>query len=201
MSMLSRAAAVLLFAAAGAAQADIPIGSIAPDFQLEGMHGEPVSLSQYRGKFVVLEWSNHECPFVKHYYDRGDMQALQKTYTGKDVVWLTVVSSARDKQGWLPDAAAAMKVTADRKAAPSELLLDRDGAVGHRYDAKTTPQMFVIDPRGTLVYAGAIDGTPSADPTDIASAEPLFRAALDEALAGKPVSKPATKSYGCSIKY
>lgn len=195
--------AILLGAVlSGAAPAaDAPrIGRPAPDFSATDSHGKSVSLADYRGKLVVLEWTNDGCPFVQHYYKRGNMQALQKEYTGKGVVWLTVISSAPGTQGYA-DGARADQLTKQRSAAPSEVLLDPAGIVGHLYDAKTTPHMFIIDAAGKLIYAGGIDSLPSTDPDDIGRASPYVKTALDEALAGKAVSKSLTSPYGCSVKY
>ena len=186
----------------GAAQAtDAPrIGQPAPAFSATDSNGKTVSLSDLKGKPVVLEWTNDGCPFVQHYYKRGAMQSLQKTYTGKGVVWLTVISSAPGTQGYV-DGAGANALTAQRNAAPSAVLLDSSGKIGHLYDAQTTPHMFIIDGKGTLVYAGGIDSLPSTDPDDIPRASPYVKAALDELLAGKPVSRALTSPYGCSVKY
>ena len=181
--------------------ADAPrIGRPAPEFSATDSHGKTVSLADYHGKLVVLEWTNDGCPFVQHYYKHGNMQALQKEYTGKGVVWLTVISSAPGTQGYA-DGARADQLTSQREAAPSAVLLDPSGKVGRLYDAKTTPHMFIIDPAGKLIYAGGIDSLPSTDPADIARASPYVKTALDEALAGKAVSKPLTSPYGCSVKY
>jgi hypothetical protein len=183
------------------AQADAPkIGRPAPAFSTTDSDGKTVSLSDYAGKPVVLEWTNDGCPFVQHYYKGGAMQALQKTYTGKGVAWLTVISSAPGTQGYV-DGAGANADTRQRGAAPTAVLLDPSGKIGHLYDAKTTPHMFIIDGKGTLVYDGGIDSLPSTDPDDIPRATPYVKNALDELLAGKPVSKPLTSPYGCSVKY
>lgn len=186
----------------GASQAADPpkIGRPAPDFSATDSHGKTVSLSDYHGKLVVLEWTNDGCPFVQHYYKHGNMQALQKEYTGKGVVWLSVISSAPGTQGYA-DGARADQLTRQRDAAPSAVLLDSSGKIGHLYDAKTTPHMFIIDGGGKLIYAGGIDSLASTDPADIARASPYVKTALDEALAGKPVSQPLTPPYGCSVKY
>ncbi len=184
-----------------AAPADAPkIGRPAPGFSATDSNGKTVKLSDYSGKPVVLEWTNDGCPFVQHYYKRGAMQALQKTYTGKGVVWLTVISSAPGTQGYV-DGKGANADTQQRGAAPSAVLLDPSGQIGHLYDAKTTPHMFIIDGKGTLVYNGGIDSLPSTDPDDIPRASPYVKNALDEVLAGKPVSKALTSPYGCSVKY
>lgn len=149
---------------------------------------------------MVLEWSNDGCPFVQKHYKSGNMQALQKAYTARNVVWLTVLSSAPGKQGHV-DGAGADRLSSERGAAPTAVLLDASGALGKRYDAKTTPHLFVIDGNGVLAYAGAIDSIPSADAEDVAKATPYLKQALDAVLAGKPVAQPATPPYGCSIKY
>ena len=186
----------------GAAEAaDAPrIGQPAPAFSAQDSHGKEVALGDYHGKLVVLEWTNDGCPFVQHYYKQGNMQALQKAYTAKGVVWLSVISSAPGAQGYA-DGARAEQLTQQRGAAPSDVLLDPSGKLGHLYDAKTTPHLFIIDGGGKLIYAGGIDSLPSTDPSDIARATPYVKNALDEALAGKPVSQPLTPPYGCSVKY
>lgn len=182
-----------------AAHAAPKVGEPAPAFSLPAEDGKTYSLADYKGKTVVLEWTNAECPFVKKHY-AGNMQSLQKTYTGKDVVWLSINSSAPGKQGAV-DAAGAAAIVKTKGASPTHVLLDPKGEVGKRYDAKTTPHLFVIDKTGTLVYAGGIDSEPSADPADVAKATPYVKNALDEVLAGKPVTTAVTKPYGCSIKY
>lgn len=178
------------------------IGKAAPDFMLTDSHGQKHSLLQYKNKYVVLEWINPECPFVKKHYNSGNMQGLQKKYTetGKDVIWLTITSSAEGKQGYLTPAAANAEVE-KQKAVPTAFLLDYDGAVGKLYGAKTTPHMYVINPEGTLIYKGAIDSNSSADPEDIKTSVNYVSKALDEAMAGNPVEVSSTEAYGCSIKY
>lgn len=198
-----RLAATLLAAAlfaTGTSHAAPAPGQTAPDFSLLDGAGRKHSLSEFQGKFVVLEWTNPECPFVKKHYNSGNMAKVQKAARDKGVVWLAIDSSAAGKEGFLtPDAA---KAAAQKEYANcADLLLDADGAVGKLYGAKATPHMFVIDPKGTLVYAGAIDSIPSADPNDIAKATNYVQTALDEALAGQPVKTAATKAYGCSVKY
>ncbi len=175
-------------------------GEEAPDFTLTDSKGTSHKLSDFRGKLVVLEWLNHECPFVKKHYSGGDMQKLQKEYTAKGVVWLSIISSAPGKQGHRtgPQADADTK---DKNANPTAVLLDPAGEVGQKYEAKTTPEMFVLDKEGKILYAGAIDSIKSTDSADIAKAENHVRAALDAALAGQPVPTPKTKPYGCSVKY
>ena len=182
------------------AQAAAVVGQPAPEVSLPDTSGATRSLSAYKGKFVVLEWVNFECPFVGKHYGSGHMQKLQKDYTGKGVVWLSINSSATGKQGYY----ASDKVDALLKqngAAPSAYLLDTAGAAGRAYGAKTTPHMFIVDPKGTLIYAGGIDDTPSTDQADIATAKNFVSKALDEALAGKPVTTASSQPYGCSVKY
>jgi AhpC/TSA family len=175
-------------------------GAPAPAFTAKDIAGNVVSLSDYVGKTVILEWTNDGCPFVGHYYNSGNMQALQRRFTAAGDIWLTIASSAPGQQGYvLPDQARAD--LARWKAAPSDFLLDPDGVVGHLYDARATPTMVVIDPRGVLAYYGAIDDKPSVDPADIKTAKNYVVAALDELAAGKPVTISATHAYGCSIKY
>ncbi len=176
------------------------IGQKAPAFTGKDAAGKTVSLSDYAGKTVVLEWTNHECPFVVKHYDSGNMQALQKELTGKGAVWLTVVSSAPGKQGHV-SAAKANELTKSRNAAPSDVILDEDGTIGMAYGATATPQMVVITPAQTLAYMGAIDSIPSAKQSDIPKADNYVRAAYDAVAAGKPVQVAQTKAYGCSVKY
>jgi len=183
-----------------AAAAGGGIGEPAPGFALTDSTGTARSLAEFRGRVVVLEWFNHECPFVRKHYDSGNMQRLQAAYTDQGVVWLTIVSSAPGKQGYL-SAEQANAVIRERGARQTALLLDPDGTVGRRYGAKTTPHLFIIDPEGRLLYAGAIDDRPSTDPDDIRVATNYVQQALDEALAGQLVSVPETKPYGCSVKY
>lgn len=174
-------------------------GQPAPEFSLQDINGKPVSLGKLRGKYVVLEWINHGCPFVKKHYNSGNMQALQKEFTAKGVVWLSICSSAEGKQGHMKP--SAWRKVAKEKGAATAILLDEWGEVGNLYRAKTTPHMFVIDPTGLVIYQGAIDDTPSTDPADVKGAKNYVRLALDEAMEGKPVSNPTTKPYGCGVKY
>ena len=191
-------AAVVAFAAARS-QA-VETGQPAPDFALKDINGKDQKISDYKGKFVVLEWVNHGCPFVKKHYNSGNMQKLQKEYTAKDVVWLSICSSAPGKQGnYTPE--EWLKLNEEKKSAATAVLLDGDGTVGKLYDAKTTPHMFVVNPDGTLIYQGAIDNKPSTEESDIRGANNYVASALDEAMAGKPVTKGTTKSYGCGVKY
>jgi len=175
-------------------------GKTTPDFKLTNVDGKSWSLQNQRGKFVVLEWTNPECPFVKKHYDLGNMQALQKEMTEKGVVWVSICSSAKGKQGnYAP--AEWKKLIKEKGANPTTVLLDASGKIGKTYGAKTTPHLFVINPEGVLIYQGAIDDTPSTDPADIADAKNHVREALNEALNGKTITIPETKPYGCSVKY
>ena len=181
--------------------ADEPqVGSGAPAFTLKDTSGKEHSLSDYKGKFVVLEWFNEGCPFVKKHYTSGNMQKLQQEYTGKDVVWLSINSSAPGKEGHVT-AETAQKTISEWKMNATKILLDHDGKVGKMYGAKTTPHMFVIDKEGKLVYQGAIDSKPSSDTADVEGAENYVKVALDSSMAGKPVATSSTKPYGCSVKY
>lgn len=183
-----------------AALAAPAIGEAAPAFTAIDSNGKTVSLADYKGRHVVLEWTNDGCPFVKKHYGSGNMQGLQKQFTAQNVVWLSVISSAPGQQGYV-DGAAANKLSTARGATPTAVLLDPKGELGHLYGAKTTPHLFAIDPTGKLEYAGGIDSVASADAADIAGATPFLKIALTEALAGKPVTTPVTKPYGCSVKY
>ena len=202
MRILKVVLAATVIAACGSATATAApkIGEPAPDFTLQGADGKPYALSSFKGKYVVLEWTNHDCPFVKKHYGSGNMQSQQKELTGKGAVWLSIVSSAPGKQGHV-DAAKANELTKSRNAAPTAVLLDPTGDVGRKYDAKTTPHMYIVAPDGKLIYMGGIDSIPSADQDDIAEATPYVKVALSEAMGGKPVSKASTKPYGCSVKY
>ncbi len=190
------AAVIVLMPVARAAR----VGERAPDFSVTDTNGRVEKLSDFAGKYVVLEWSNRGCPYTQKHYNSGNMQRLQREWTQRGVVWLTVISSAAGKQGYIT-AAQENEWLKEIKAAPTAVLLDPGGQLGHLYDAKTTPQMFVINPKGTLVYDGAIDDKPSTDPADIARAHNYVSEALDEAMAGKAVSTPTSRPYGCSVKY
>jgi peroxiredoxin len=176
------------------------VGEKAPGFTATDSNGVKRTLSEYAGKYVVLEWHNNGCPYVRKQYNSGNMQKLQKEWTGRAVVWLTVISSAPGKQGY---------VTADEEntyvkqmnAAPTAVLLDPAGTLGHLYDAKTSPHMFIVDPSGTLIYNGAIDDQPTPDPASVAGATNYVSQALAEAMAGKSISVPTSRPYGCSVKY
>jgi peroxiredoxin len=181
-------------------RAEVQVGSTAPDFSLTDTHGRTHRLSEYRGKIVVLEWYNPDCPFVGKHYRSGNMQQLQKEYTAKGVVWLAVDSSAPGEQGNYP-AETLNQVSNKVGAIRTALLLDPDGNVGHAYGAKTTPDMYIIDAKGALVYRGAIDSKRSTNEADVKTATNYVRQALDAVLAGKPVPVSATQPYGCTVKY
>jgi peroxiredoxin len=194
---------VLAFAACVApspAAAAARVGDPAPAFTVADSNGRTHSLSDYKGKIVVLEWHNRECPYTKKHYDSGNMQKLQKEWTAKGVVWLTVISSAEGEQGYVTAAeqnAHLQKV----KAVPTAALLDAKGEVGRLYGARTTPHMFIIDKSGTLIYNGAIDDRPTTDADDIAGATNYVADALQQAAGGKPIATTTTQPYGCNVKY
>ncbi len=176
------------------------VGGTAPNFTLTGGDGKKHSLSDYQGKFIVLEWTNPQCPFVHKFYDSDTMQKLQASETAKGVVWLRINSSATGMEGYqTPSDVVAYEK--QNRVASTATLIDGDGKVGHAYGARNTPQMFVINPKGVLIYAGGIDNKPSPNPEDIASAKNYVTSALDEAMAGKPVSVPTAQPYGCAVKY
>ncbi|HWA39133.1 MAG TPA: thioredoxin family protein [Burkholderiales bacterium] len=190
----------LSFALAAPAAWAAKVGQAAPDFTAPDVQGKPVKLSEQRGKFVVLEWTNPECPYVRRHYDSGNMQSLQKEMGGKDVVWLTV-NSTREGHGEFKSPQEMAKWMSQQGAAPKATLIDKDSKVGKMYDARTTPHMYVIDPQGKLIYAGAIDDKRWASTEQTKTAKNHVRAALGEAMAGKPVSVAATSPYGCTVKY
>src|SRR5947209_9917518 len=177
-----------------------PVGSSDQDFSLTDAKGGTHSLSQYKGKYVVLEWFNPECPFVKKHYGSDNMQKLQQEYTGKGVVWLTIDSNAPGTEGNLTPEQAE-KVINSWKTHQTALLLDPESKVARLYGAKNTPDMLVINPDGKIVYEGAIDSKATPNPADIPTSTNYVKAALDQSLAGKPISNPTTKPYGCSVKY
>jgi len=204
MALLSR---LSLYAAFAGALLSFPssaqtarVGDPAPEFTATDSRGKTQSLDQYRGKFVVLEWHNQGCPYTKKHYISGNMQSLQKEWTGKGVVWFTVISSAPGAQGYVT-ASQENDYLAQMHALPTAALLDPDGKLGRLYNAKTTPDMYVIDPAGKLVYTGAIDNRPTPDAEDIKGADNFVSDALTAAMAGKPVATPYTRPYGCSVKY
>ena len=198
--VLSSACAAVILTATSALAAAPAVGSAAPDFKLPDSAGKEHSLDEYKGKYVVLEWTNPGCPFVRKHYDSGNMEKLQAEYTKKGVVWLSVDSSAPGAQGYLMGDDAKKAKEGDYKAA-SALLLDGDGKVGHLYGATNTPDMIIINPEGKVVYTGAIDSIASADKGDVTKATNYVQTGLDAALAGKAIEKPMSKPYGCSVKY
>lgn len=199
--LLAAALAVALpFATASVAHAAATVGQPAPAFTLTDSKGKPHALADFAGRTVVLEWFNHECPFVKKHYSAGNMQRQQSAAIADGAVWLVVNSSAPGKQGHV-DGAKADGILAEWKATPTAFLLDHDGTVGRAFGAKTTPHMFVIDGDGVLRYNGAIDSNPSADAADIPEATQFVEAALADLAANRPVARATTQTYGCSVKY
>ncbi len=176
------------------------IGEMAPQFTGVDSSGKSRTLSELRGKTVVLEWTNHDCPFVGKHYSTGNMQKLQKEAVRDGVVWLSVISSAPGRQGHVAPEKAD-KLTTDRQAAPTAVILDSEGKIGRAYAARTTPHMFVINAKGALVYKGAIDDKPSANHADVPIARNYVREALNAVSAGKPADPDTTRAYGCSVKY
>jgi peroxiredoxin len=176
------------------------VGETVPNFTSTASDGRSYSLSQFKGKYVVLEWHNQGCPYTDKHYESGNMQNLQKEWTAKGVVWFTVISSAPGTQGYVT-ASEENSYLGRMKAAPTAALLDPSGQLGHLYGAKTTPHMFVVNPQGVLIYEGAIDDRPTTDLSDINGATNYVSLALSEAMAGKAVTTPATRPYGCSVKY
>jgi peroxiredoxin len=175
-------------------------GDQAPNFTGVDSQGKTETLAQYRGKYVVLEWTNRDCPYTRKHYESGNMEGLQKQWTAKGVVWLTVISSAKGEQGYATPAvenAYLQKMDAD----PTAVILDPSGTIGRLYDAKTTPDMFVINPQGKLVYEGAIDDQPTPDPASLLGATNYVSAALQESMAGQAVKTQVTRPYGCAVKY
>ena len=192
--------AVSLFALSAAAQAAPSVGHPAPDFTLQDASGKSVKLSDFRGKHVVLEWTNPGCPYVRKHYDSGNMPATQKEAVDKGVVWLSINSTEKASFDYR-EPAKLVAWQNERKSKPTALLMDEEGTAGKAYGARTTPHMYIVDPRGALVYAGGIDSIPSSNPDDIRKAVNYVRQGLTEALAGKPISASTTRPYGCSIKY
>lgn len=175
-------------------------GDAAPGFKGVDSHGKTETLAQYRGKYVVLEWTNRDCPYTQKHYASGNMEGLQKQWTAKGVVWLTVISSAQGQQGFATPAVENAYL-AKMDASPTAVILDPSGAIGRLYDAKTTPDMFVIDPQGKVVYEGAIDDQPTPDPASLLGATNFVSAALQESMAGQAVKTAVTRPYGCAVKY
>ena len=178
----------------------VTVGQPAPGFTAVDSNGKSRTLADYRGKYVVLEWHNQGCPYTKKHYASGNMQNLQKEWTAKGVVWFTVISSAPGTQGFVTPSQENDYVK-QVSAAPTAVLMDPQGTLGRLYAAKTTPHMFIIDPNGTLIYNGAIDDHATSDAADIGQSKNYVSTALSEAMAGKPVTEPATRPYGCSVKY
>jgi AhpC/TSA family len=197
LSALATSSLTLILAASAGAVAP---GAQAPDFKATDSIGQTQTLSQYRGKYVVLEWANQGCPYDQKHYLSGSMESLQKKWTSKGIVWLSVISSAPGEQGYVTPAEENAYLK-KMNAAPTAAILDPRGEVGRLYSAKTTPHMFVIDPSGKLIYQGAIDDKPSTDPETLKGARNYLEDALNAALAGKPVPTASTRSYGCSVKY
>ncbi len=192
----------LMFAAAlvvPAAAAPV-VGEAAPAFTGKDTKGEAVSLADYAGKTVVLEWTNDGCPYVKKHYNAGNMQKTQEAAAADGVVWLTIVSSPEGKQGFVTPEQAD-KLTTDRAAKPAGVILDTDQVIARAYEAKTTPHMFIVDPEGKLVYAGAIDDKPTAKAEDVEGATNYVLAALDDVKNGRAVATAETEPYGCAVKY
>lgn len=182
------------------ANAAVYVGKPATDFTGVDSDGKQHSLSQYKGKTVVLEWTNHDCPYVRKHYGSNNMQNLQKQATDAGIIWLSIISSAPGKQGHV-SAAKANELTQNRNASPTAVILDEQGEIGRLYGAKTTPHMYIIDPTGKLVYMGGIDSIPSSNPADIPAATPYVKIALKSLADGKPIADNVTRPYGCSVKY
>lgn len=200
--MLVRRAFFTLAAAlfAGGLHAAPSVGQAAPDFTLSDAAGKPVKLSDFRGKYVVLEWTNPGCPYVRKHYDSGNMPATQQDAIAKGAVWLSINSTEKASGDYLEPG----KLTAwlrERKSQPTAVLMDEEGQAGRAYGARTTPHMYIVNPQGRLVYAGGIDSIPSANPEDIRRATNYVKQAMAETAAGKPISSATTRPYGCSIKY
>lgn len=190
----------LLAAISLTTHAAVNVGQAAPDFTGVDSNGKQHSLSQYKGKTVVLEWTNHDCPYVKKHYNSGNMQALQKDATANGVVWLSIISSRPGKQGHV-SGKQANELTASRNASPTAVILDESSEIGLLYGAKTTPHMYIVDKSGQLVYMGGIDNMPSKDEDDIPKSKNYVRTALDEMAAGHAIKESITRPYGCSVKY
>ncbi len=193
-------AAMTLVIGAGTGHATPVIGEAAPDFTATDVHGETVTLSELKGKNVVLEWTNHGCPFVVKHYETNNMQTLQQEATAKDVVWITIVSSAEGKQGYTT-AEEAIALMEQQGSHETMRVLDPEGEIGQVYEAKTTPHMFVINKEGTLVYMGAIDDNSSPRHDTVESAKNYVRAALEDLEAGRDVEVSSSRPYGCGVKY
>ena len=197
---LALGGAAFALAPAGATTSGPIVGSAAPAFSGKDSNGNDISLADFKGKTVVLEWTNHQCPFVRKHYASGNMQGLQKDAVSDGVVWLSIASSPPGYQGHV-DGPQANQVLADTKATPTAVVLDHDSAIARIYQARVTPHMYIVDAKGTLVYMGGIDDKPTANPADIPGAKNYVRAALEEIKAGKPVSEATTRAYGCTVHY
>ncbi|WP_332692745.1 redoxin domain-containing protein [Bosea sp. (in: a-proteobacteria)] len=192
--------ALALISGAALAQSTAKPGTPAPAFSVVDVDGKTQKLSDYAGKTVILEWTNHDCPYVRKHYNSATMQTLQKDMAKEGIVWLSVISSPAGEQGHV-DAAKAKELSKSRDAAPASILLDPKSTLARAYGAQTTPHMYIIDPKGTLAYAGAIDDRPSSSASSLSGAKSYVRQAVAELKAGKSVSQPATKAYGCVVKY
>ena len=199
-SLIASAALMAFSALPSLAQASATVGQRAPDFTLQDTAGQPVRLSDYKGKTVVLEWTNPGCPFVRKHYDSGNMPATQKEAIDRSVVWLSINSTEKASSDYLEPPKLAHWLH-ERKGVATAVLMDEEGTAGQAYGARTTPHMFIVNPEGTLVYAGAIDSIASARPADIPKATNYVKAALADLAAGRPVAQAVTQAYGCSVKY
>jgi peroxiredoxin len=180
--------------------ANVAAGQSAPEFTLTDIQGKPQKLSAYKGKYVVLEWFNSECPFVQKHYESGNMQSLQKRYGEMGVIWLTINSTSTDSSNYR-DPARSQQIVKEWKINSAALMLDTDGTVGHAYGARTTPHLWVIDPNGKVIYTGGIDDKATFRADDVKTAKNFVAVALDESMSGKAVSVPSAAPYGCSVKY
>lgn len=180
--------------------ADAPVGEKAPAFEVMGADGEMHSLADYEGKYVILEWLNHGCPYIRKHYDGNNMQALQEKYTDQGVVWLSVISSAPGTQGYM-EADEALASIEEQGASPTEILLDPEGIMGKKYDARVTPHMFIIDPSGTVRYNGAIDDKPTPAASSLETAHNYIDAAMNSLMNGEEVEVKSNTPYGCNVKY
>jgi peroxiredoxin len=196
--------AAFLIAAAAAVSPSIQAAAVpgqpAPDFRAVDVNGKAVALADFKGRYVVLEWNNPNCPFVMKHYDSGNMQALQQKNTATGIVWLAINSTAESHSDFMAPARLAAWFT-QQKASPTAILMDTRGDIGRAYGAKVTPHMYVIDPKGTVIYAGAIDDKRTANPADVRTATNYVAVALADARAGKPIANATSTAYGCSIKY
>lgn len=184
---------------AGTAMAQAVVGKAAPVFSGTDASGKSVSLNDFKGKYVVLEWTNPECPFVDKHYSSGNMPAVQKQLTDKGVAWVSIQTVGKSEGDQTRSQLLSWQKS--KGAAPTATLVDPDGAIARSYQARTTPHMYIIDPQGTLIYAGAIDSKPTANPADVKTATNYVAQAVGEAMAGKPVSQATTRAYGCAVKY